>query len=182
MYRQQAYHGTINKHIQKILGNGFIISKSNSEWLGYGAYFFAEYDWAYQWAVQEANKKNDTSRLPATLQIELECADQYFFDLDIAENMEKIERETRYVISKAMFTGSGRVNLSSSQLRCLACNFYKLKHKIQVYAYTFSAFENNFIGFPIQTKKQRQICVTQDSTCCIKNIKEFKKEATDYAI
>ena len=67
MIKLKAYHGTLKKNVNSIKENGFIISTKNFEWLGTGIYFFADKEFAEQWALQESLKRKGPNREPAVL-------------------------------------------------------------------------------------------------------------------
>ena len=53
-----GYHGTLDHIADKIvLEQRFKFSKKDTEWLGYGAYFFKYRDHAVVWARREAEKE-----------------------------------------------------------------------------------------------------------------------------
>lgn len=177
MFTKIGYHGTLSNRASSILENGFEHSKKPNEWLGHGVYFFEDIEWAKTWAMNQA-KKDNYKHKASVLSAVLSCDDDAFFDLDKTENMQKLQSET-YMLAQRQYE-TGHPELKSDVMRCVACNFWKMKYKTKIFAYTFPRMKYNAIGFPVNAE-QRQFCVTDNR--CIKFIKlENIEGGSDYAI
>lgn len=175
MFAQTVYHGTLKSAASVIFSSGFRKSREQDEWLGFGVYFFECYQDARAWAMQMMSQRKDKNA-GIVISADLKCKDDVdFYDLDIDDNMRKMETEMQKVLIKCRH--SGAPNISSKKLRCLACNFYGEKYGIKIFAFSFTAFDYNIIGFPLKTRKQRQFCVRDINI--IYNVKEAE---IDYAI
>ena len=170
MVNIKGFHGTLDEKANKILNSKFIHSSKNSEWLGSGVYFFAERKDAEWWAKLETNKRQNQGSLPAVLSADIITEDEFFYNLDLQCNMDKMRKEARAWLQNPNL--GFRADLSREQLRCLVCNLYARKHGIKVFTFTFPAITTNEIGF-IYSKMQRQICVNDDS--CIRNLRKCYK-------
>lgn len=180
MIKLKAYHGTLKKNVNSIKENGFIISTKNFEWLGTGIYFFADKEFAEQWALQESLKRKGPNREPAVLSADLICNEEEFFDLDIEENMKRLVGTITTAVS--IKDNRGRFVIQDKEanriLRCMACNLFSKAENIKIYAYSFPALQFNVIGFPIP-KPQRQYAVQDNSY--ILNVNEVPMEVDDDA-
>ena len=172
-----GYHGTTSDRADKILMQGFMQSRKDIEWLGFGVYFFADVNWAIKWAGMQCTRHRQPV-YPVVLAAELNCRDNGLFDLDIPENMQKLTDEFREAFhgnAKGSPNFTGSIDKVRSQIRCMACNFYKAKHQeVKVFSYTFPAWGFNSAGFP---NNQKQYCVV-DTT----RIQNIRKMEGDYAI
>lgn len=167
MFQQTAYHGTTkNKAYSIIISGSFQLSKRKNEWLGFGTYFFENYEEALTWA-EKVSLKDATGENAAVISARLQSEDNLFCDLDKDYNMEKVEAEVREVLSRKLSNGAPRMR--REEVRCLACNYYGMKHKIKIFAYTFEAFSYNSICFP-KSREQRQFCVREHGA--ISNVTE----------
>lgn len=163
-----GFHGTLQHKAKSIIQNGFIHSKKDIEWLGFGVYFFNKKQDAEKWASLEVNKIKNQESTPCVLQCSISCKDDEYFDLDNSENMSSILSDLKGVLEGLVGRNSTKID-DDRQLRCIACNYFAKKNGIKVYAYTFPRIKNNMIGFPF-VLKQRQICVKDNE--CIKDIRE----------
>lgn len=170
MVELKGYHGTLDEKANKILNDKFIHSTKDSEWLGFGVYFFTVEKYARWWASMEANKKQNYGSLPVVLAADILTEEALFWDLDLQKNMLKMQEELRSVLGT--LCSKGEAKLSEAQLRCACCNFFAKKYKIKVFAYTFPSIITNELGFPY-TRKQRQLCVRDDK--CITNLHKCRK-------
>lgn len=168
MVRLTGFHGTLQYKAKSIIQNGFIHSTKDTEWLGFGIYFFTKKRDAEKWAELEANKNKNQGSCSGVLQCSIGCEDNEYFDLDNKENMDKLMREFNCVLESLAGRNSTKIT-DDRQLRCIACNFFAKKNGVKVYTYTFPRIKNNMVGFPL-VLKQRQICVRSNE--CIKDIKE----------
>ena len=170
-----GYHGTTKKRAVGIIKNGFLPSRKSTEWLGHGIYFFDSKGWADIWARQFASNEKDE---PSILSAMLSCDENEFLDLDVHENMKKLEVEM-----SELFSGknkSGHLNFkTSSELRCAACNAWCLKYSVKIFAYTFQGVKYNGVGFPTYNE-QRQFCVKSKENIC--SVREESMEDEDNAI
>lgn len=170
MVNIKGFHGTLDEKANKILNSKFIHSSKNSEWLGSGVYFFVERKDAEWWAKLEAGKPQNKYSVPTVLSANIVTDDEFFYDLDLQRNMDKMRKEARAWLQNPNL--GFRADLSREQLRCLVCNLYARKHGIKVFTFTFPAITTNEIGFTY-SKMQRQICVNDDS--CIRNLRKCYK-------
>ena len=168
MVRLTGFHGTLQHKAENIIQNGFIHSKKDTEWLGFGVYFFTKKQDAKKWALLEADKDRNKGSSSSVLQCSISCEDNEYFDLDNRKNMSGILSCVSSVFEGLAGRNSTKIS-DERQLRCIACNYFAKKYGIKVYAYTFPGIKNNKIGFPF-VLKQRQICVRSDE--CIKDIRE----------
>lgn len=172
MVELKGFHGTLDEKANKILSDKFIHSKKDTEWLGFGVYFFADKKDAKQWALMEARKKKNHSSLPAVLVADILTEEALFCDLDLQENMSKLKEEFQGILKSIV--NKGKVQLTKEQTRCVCCNFFAKKYKIKVLAYTFPSLPINELGFPIANMKlHRQFCVRDDN--CINNLRKCHK-------
>lgn len=172
MKKLRAFHGTLLEKANKILNDKFIHSTKDTEWLGYGVYFFAEQKDAGWWASLEANKGKNRGSSPAVLVADILTEEALFCDLDLQENMSKMREECSNVLES--MEKKGKARLSKEQIRCACCNFFAKKHQLKVLAYTFPSLPTNEIGFPMpNVKLQRQFCVRDDN--CINNLRKCRK-------
>ena len=172
MFKETVYHGTLKHKANRIQREGFMQSEKETEWLGTGIYFFAQRKDAEVWANREVRKGKNQGSSPALLEAVISCEDDKFFDLDISANMEQLVSAVKpYLINgnngHAVIDGPD----AKLKLRCLACNFYKKLHGIQVLAYSFPRMKNNDMGFPVCVS-QRQYAVNTN-----KNIIELRELA-----
>ena len=161
MFRKTVYHGTLKERTFKILKNEFYRSTKKTEWLGHGVYFFEDLNYAQAWAYQEGGK-TDPAKEPAVLSATIQCEDNEFFDLDIAENMKKLEAMRKLFSQKSDL---GHAIIGPQELRCAACNLYKKLNGIKIFAYSFPKVTTNVVGFPVNSP-QRQFCVDDVANIC----------------
>lgn len=172
MFRKTVYHGTVKKRAMKILKNGFYKSTKNTEWLGHGIYFFEDFAYARDWAYTEGRKTNP-AREPAVLVASIQCLDNEFMDLDIAENMKKLEAMSKVLSAKSNL---GHAIIQPEELRCAACNLYKRMNGTKIFAYSFQKVKTNSVGFPIYSP-QRQFCVDDKANISDLTIKPVEEVA-----
>lgn len=160
MVELTGYHGTLDFKAKQILKNGFIISDKDSEWLGFGVYFFTNFSDAESWADNELKKlqNKDKNYNPAVLKAIVNCEPEAYYDLDIKENFDKMREEMLEVIKG--LCGRNSTKLTHEQIRCIACNWFAKKHKVKVYNFTFPRKYYNEVGFPIVIDQQ-QFCVRE---------------------
>jgi len=94
----EAFHGTKLENVTQILHQGFRISQSEDDWLGYGVYFFVDgvscpYRSAYEWAL---NKYNDST---AVLRTTIDVDPHYVLDLRETRNLRRYSEVRKEVIS-----------------------------------------------------------------------------------
>ena len=167
MVTMTGFHGTLKNKAQNILNNGFIHSTKNTEWLGFGVYFFAEQQYAEKWALSEAEKPKNKGEVPSVLSCLIRCKENEYYDLDNEDNMDKIVKCLSGVLKG--LEGKNSTKLDEAQIRCAACNFFAKKYGIKVYSYTFPLRRTNSYGFPFVIN-QKQICVNNNE--CISCVKE----------
>lgn len=168
MVNIKGFHGTLDEKANKILNSKFIHSSKNSEWLGFGVYFFEKRKDAEWWAKLEAGKSQKKYSVPTVLSANIVTDDEFFYDLDILVNMKRMVEKTRKLLEGL----EGNLDMNEAEMRCAACNLFAELYGIKVFAYTFPSMNQNAIGFPY-IRKQRQICVNDDN--CIKNVQKIKK-------
>lgn len=143
-----GYHGTSKESAVSILKNDFNLSMQKNEWLGFGVYFFDQFEWANSWA----RKKKSGVVVSAKLQ----CMEEEFYDLDDSTKMQLMVTEAEDVLKKQH---EKKPNMRQNDLRCFACNFFGEKHNIKIFAYTFPSLDYNVVYFPVGEHKERQYCV-----------------------
>lgn len=96
----EGYHGTDKENIESICSNNFEIKKDlkNKLFLGFGAYFFFEYEDAVDWNVKEL--RDDLNRVPkydelqnkkSVVKADIKCKDTDILNLDDKEMLLKFE-------------------------------------------------------------------------------------------
>ena len=96
----EGYHGTDKQNIESICSNNFEIKKDlkNKLFLGFGAYFFFEYEDAVDWNVKEL--RDDLNRVPkynelqnkkSVVKADIKCKDTDILNLDDKEMLLKFE-------------------------------------------------------------------------------------------
>lgn len=96
----EGYHGTDKENIESICSNNFEIKKDlkNKLFLGFGAYFFFEYEDAVDWNVKEL--RDDLNRVPkydelqnkkSIVKADIKCKDTDILNLDDKEMLLKFE-------------------------------------------------------------------------------------------
>ena len=85
-----GYHGTGQTHAESILREkNFKESSSLKEWLGRGVYFFEDCNHAIGWANIRARKESEKYAVVLAADISFDTVE--FFDLDLPENIIKLE-------------------------------------------------------------------------------------------
>lgn len=152
-----GYHGTTQSYAGKILKEQkFLPSSSKKEWLGKGVYFFDDRNHAIGWAHIRARKNKESVAVVLAADVCVKSSE--FFDLDIPENVLRLEDYFEASIDDGEFVGGAPRFQSDDELRCFTANYYKRTHpEIKVLAYTFDSTQKTRMGFAI---KQRQLCVS----------------------
>ncbi len=176
MFKKTVFHGTLKKRADYIIKNGFFRSTKNTEWLGHGVYFFEDLNYAQDWAYSEGRKTNP-AREPAVLTATIQCQDNEFFDLDVADNMKKMEAMSKILSAQSKF---GHATMKAKELRCAVCNLYKRLHGVIIFAYSFPKVKTNSVGFPV-TAPQRQFCVDDNANISNITIKPIE-EVVNYVL
>lgn len=160
-----GYHGTLEDRAESIVANGFNQSNKVIEWLGFGVYFFDNFENAKLWAIQE-RKRFDAESRPVVLVVEIQTEIDSFLDLDEQQTLRSFKEELKKGY-KMMFGDKrgGAPNFKDNrEQRCFWCNYYIRTHpNIKVIALTFPRIQYDRFGFPAVYEK-RQLCVT-DNTC-----------------
>lgn len=179
MHSEKGYHGTLDHKAEMILQSHFIHSKKNNEWLGFGVYFFSALSEAKRWAHMESNKEANKGFVAAVLEADLECSESQYYDLDKHHCMVQFISEVEELLKG--LRGKSKTKLTEAQIRCAVCNWFAIKHDVNIYAYTFPLkIKTNNAGFPYEIK-HRQLCVRNDA--CIRSLNKcFKEEESDNAI
>lgn len=162
MVELTGYHGTLDFKADLILKSGFIHSNKDNEWLGFGIYFFTNFNDAESWAKNELRKEKNRNKgyNSAVIEALVECDDASYCDLDVKSNFDIMFKEVIDLLRG--LKGRNSTNLTEAQMRCIACNWFAEKHKIKVYNFTFPRIYHNEIGFP-EIRLQQQFCVRESS-------------------
>lgn len=168
----EGYHGTTKMNAETIMRQKrFILSNKNTEWLGKGIYFFADYRHAKWWAKLESDKPVSSSDSPAVVTVRIICSDNAFFDFDLPKNMAEMRKQINYTIKRVAECGTGHPEFRTpEERRCFYCNlFQSLNPHLKVFAYTFPRRYRNDLGFDV-IDYQRQYCVTDNSYLAIEQM------------
>lgn len=170
-----GYHGTLEHIADKIVREQrFEFSTKDTEWLGYGAYFFKYRDHAVVWARREAGKKKNATFSPGLVSADLSFTEDQWLDLDDPEQLNEINRFVQEYLKN---TPKLQVCWDKSkrwQRWCLSCNLYRQFYpEIKVISHTFnfnrSMSPSNITEFNVN---QFQYCISDGSV-----IKNIRKEA-----
>ena len=122
-----GYHGTSKNHGDKIIREQNIIpSTKNTEWLGYGIYFWAYRNDAVRWGSMESQKERNKGYPPVVLISELTVREDRFLDLDDSAQYEVFCAEAKEIMESA----SGLVFGNMKEARCFVSNYYAKAHDI----------------------------------------------------
>lgn len=170
-----GYHGTLDHIAEKIvLEQRFKFSKKDTEWLGYGVYFFKYRDHAVGWACQEAKKEQNVGFAPGLVSAELCFTDDEWLDLDDPSQLEEVNTLIREYLNNTPGFQIFWEKSKKSQRWCLCCNLYRrIYPEIKVISHTFNfnrtASRSNVTEFNVN---QFQYCISNESV-----IKNIRKEA-----
>lgn len=170
-----GYHGTLDHIADKIvLEQRFKFSTKNTEWLGYGVYFFKYRDHAVVWARREAEKEKNATFSPGLVSAELYFTEDQWLDLDDPDQLKEINAFMQDYLKNTPEVQVCWDNSNKWQRWCLSCNLYRRFYpEIKVISHTFnfnkSMSQSNTLGFNVN---QFQYCITDASV-----IKNIRKEA-----
>jgi len=155
--KEKAYHGTSAAAADNIRKEQkFRESRADSEWLGWGVYFFAYEEHARRWI-------NTRGLRPGTvLTVQLEYEDQERLDLDDPEQLEAMNREierVNQILKNKIVIKPGEVHENWKRW-CFSCNMYRKLHpEIGVISYTFP--QSKKPGASYFRSNEKQICVSK---------------------
>lgn len=170
-----GYHGTLDHIAEKIVHEQkFKFSKKDTEWLGYGAYFFKYRDHAVAWARREAEKEKNFLFSPGLVRADLFFTEDQQLDLDDPEQLAEINAFMQDYLKAAPEVQVRWEKSNKWQRWCLSCNLYRRFYpEVKVISHTFnfnkSMPQSNTSGFNIN---QFQYCISDPSI-----IKNIRKEA-----
>ena len=88
----KGHHGTLESCFRLIEKEGFRCSKKNNEWLGWGIYFFAEYEDAQWWANNESLKKTKRGQKPCVITALVKYKNNEYLDLDVRADKREFDK------------------------------------------------------------------------------------------
>ena len=170
-----GYHGTLDHIADKIvLEQRFKFSKKNTEWLGYGAYFFKYRDHAVVWARREAEKEKNAAFSPGLVSADLSFTEDQLLDLDDPYQLRELNTFIQEYLNNTPSIQVLWDSFNKRQRWCFTCNLYrKFYPEIKVISHTFN-FNSSMLRYSISgfNVNQFQYCISDNSV-----IQNIRKEA-----
>lgn len=168
-----GYHATFYQSYIEIRKSGkFQFSNQRDDWLGEGAYFWTNMEdgrfWTNVMKYRNLDCKKAKDKRKVIIECSLKCRSSEYFDLDI--NMEKLEQFREELLQKMESSGT-KIPLfkNNNERKCYYCNEYKEAKGIKVMSFSFPVLIYNELGFPVDKKKRKQICVSDNDCIHITN-------------
>ena len=152
----KGHHGTLESCFRLIEKEGFRCSKKNNEWLGWGIYFFAEYEDAQWWANNESLKKTKRGQKPCVITALVKYKNNEYLDLDVRADKREFDKLAADLSAKL------KVSLhfkTAAQWRCYYSNLVFRSTTVKILSYTVPTGGKDKFGFPYQ---KRQHCVSDN--------------------
>ena len=157
-----GYHGTPSlENADKIIENGYNISKTEKNWLGDGIYFYPSLEDAYNWENIDTGKESE-----AILHSVIKISEGELLDLDTVEGCSLLNDVIDRLV---LITDIGKI-LDIEKRQCAVMRFiWNLRKDIKVMACSFSKQKSKIKLLIDPREKRKEFCV-RDNSCIVDTV------------